>query len=439
LEAQARTSHEPKEPLIPRFRVTPSERNRLILVGIAVLVLWWLFDQSRGALGPFIIALVLAYLMSPLVDMLSVRLPRAVSILLVYVLLILAVWAFVAWVSPIIGHQTQELIDSFPQYRTTAEGWFQQFVNFYNSLPISAEVRNSIEQSLRNALGVIGTALQTAVVGTIRAISSAMGFIVGLLIIPFWLFYVLKDKDRGINALNNMLPRSWRSDVWRILRIINGILSSYIRGQLLLGLVVGVAVTIAMIAVGAPYPLILGIISGFTEIIPVIGPVVGAVPGVLLAMFHPEGWFMVLKVLVVYIAVQQLENNLLVPKIQGDSVKLHPSIIMVSLVVGSQVGGFVGLVAAVPVAAMLRDVYLYLYRRLTEGYTPREAEASVPSREDDKSVRSRVRAQYEEAIREYPGVQNASDMIAQLEAEAASHGEEPAPPEVRQPTGRGTQ
>jgi hypothetical protein len=88
---------------------------------------------------------------------------------------------------------------------------------------------------------------------------------------------------------------------------------------------------------------------------------------------------------------------------------------------------------------MLRDVYLYLYRRLTEGYTPREAEASVPSREDDKSVRSRVRAQYEEAIREYPGVQNASDMIAQLEAEAASHGEEPAPPEVRQPTGRGTQ
>jgi predicted PurR-regulated permease PerM len=439
LEAQARTSHEPKEPLIPRFRVTPSERNRLILVGIAILVLWWLFDQSRGALGPFIIALVLAYLMSPLVDMLSVRLPRAVSILLVYVLLILAVWAFVAWVSPIIGHQTQELIDSFPQYRTTAEGWFQQFVNFYNSLPISAEVRNSIEQSLRNALGVIGTALQTAVVGTIRAISSAMGFIVGLLIIPFWLFYVLKDKDRGINALNNMLPRSWRSDVWRILRIINGILSSYIRGQLLLGLVVGVAVTIAMIAVGAPYPLILGIISGFTEIIPVIGPVVGAVPGVLLAMFHPEGWFMVLKVLVVYIAVQQLENNLLVPKIQGDSVKLHPSIIMVSLVVGSQVGGFVGLVAAVPVAAMLRDVYLYLYRRLTEGYTPREAEASVPSREDDKSVRSRVRAQYEEAIREYPGVQNASDMIAQLEAEAASHGEEPAPPEVRQPTGRGTQ
>jgi predicted PurR-regulated permease PerM len=408
-------------------------------VGIAILVLWWLFDQSRGALGPFIIALVLAYLMSPLVDMLSVRLPRAVSILLVYVLLILAVWAFVAWVSPIIGHQTQELIDSFPQYRTTAEGWFQQFVNFYNSLPISAEVRNSIEQSLRNALGVIGTALQTAVVGTIRAISSAMGFIVGLLIIPFWLFYVLKDKDRGINALNNMLPRSWRSDVWRILRIINGILSSYIRGQLLLGLVVGVAVTIAMIAVGAPYPLILGIISGFTEIIPVIGPVVGAVPGVLLAMFHPEGWFMVLKVLVVYIAVQQLENNLLVPKIQGDSVKLHPSIIMVSLVVGSQVGGFVGLVAAVPVAAMLRDVYLYLYRRLTEGYTPREAEASVPSREDDTSVRSRVRAQYEEAIREYPGVQNASDMIAQLEAEAAARGEEPAPPEARQPTGRGTQ
>jgi predicted PurR-regulated permease PerM len=122
LEVQARTSHEAKEPLIPRFRVTPSERNRLILVTIAVLVVWWLFDQSRSALGPFIIALVLGYLMSPLVDVLSLRLPRAASILLVYVLFIALVWAFVAWVNPIIGHQVGDLADNFPTYRDAAQG-----------------------------------------------------------------------------------------------------------------------------------------------------------------------------------------------------------------------------------------------------------------------------------------------------------------------------
>jgi predicted PurR-regulated permease PerM len=423
LQVQARNANEPKEPLIPRFRVTPSERNRLILVTIALLVLWWLFDQSRGALVPFIIALVLAYLMSPLVDLLSMRLPRALSILLVYVLFIVLIWGFVAWVNPIIGNQVGELADNFPDYRATAEAWFQQFISFYNNLPISEDVRTAIEDALGSALGTIGTAVQAAIVGTIRAISSAMGFIVGLLIIPFWLFYVLKDKDRGFNAFNNMLPRSWRSDVWRIVRIVNGILASYIRGQLLLGLVVGVAVTIAMLAVGAPYPVILGIISGFTEIIPVIGPVLGAIPGVLVAFFHPEGWLMVLKVLIVYIAVQQLENNLLVPKIQGDSVKLHPAIIMVSLVVGSQVAGFVGLVAAVPVAAMIRDVYLYLYRRLTEGYTAREAEASVPSRAEDTSALGEISERHTELMAEVPGVQNTSDMIARLEQEEAAQHE----------------
>jgi predicted PurR-regulated permease PerM len=441
LEVQARTSHEAKEPLIPRLRVTPSERNRLILVTIAVLVVWWLFDQSRGALGPFVIALVLAYLMSPLVDLLSLRLPRAVSILLVYLLFILLAWGFVAWVNPIIGHQVRELAENVPDYRAAAEGWFAQFVTFYNNLPISQDVRTSIEEALNSAVGAIGTAAQTAVVGTIRAISSALGFIVGLFIIPFWLFYVLKDKARGFNAINNMLPRSWRSDVWRLLRIINGILSSYIRAQLILGLVVGVAVSIAMLVVGAPYPIILGIISGLTEIIPVIGPVLGAIPGLLLAMFHPEGWVMVLKVLAVYVGVQQLENNILVPKIQGDSVKLHPAIIMVSLVVGSQVAGFIGLVAAVPVAAMLRDVYLYMYRRLTEGYTPRQAEASVPSREDNVSAIGELTERQIALMAEHPGVQNTSDMIALVELEDPSHDAPklpPPPPDEQQAGSRET-
>jgi predicted PurR-regulated permease PerM len=440
LPVPARTAQEHKEPLIPRFRVTPSERNRLILVTIALLVLWWLFDQARGALGPFLIALVLAYLMSPLVDLLSVRLPRAVSILLVYLLFILLVWAFIAWVNPIVGHQVSDLAGNIPDYRTTAEGWFQQVINFYNSLPISDEVRQSIQDALSSAAGAIGSAVQAAIVGTIRAISSALGFIVGLLIIPFWLFYVLKDKDRGFNAFNNMLPRSWRSDVWRLIRIINGILSSYIRGQLLLGLVVGAAVTIAMLVVGAPYPIILGIISGLTEIIPVIGPVVGAVPGVLLALFHPEGWVMVLKVLIVYVGVQQLENNLLVPKIQGDSVKLHPAIIMVSLVVGSQVAGFIGLVAAVPLAAMLRDVYLYAYRRLTEGYSPREAEASVPSREENRSAIGILTERQIALVSEEPGVQTTSEMITRAEQEGDSRSQ-PAPPHpsgAEKASGRGT-
>jgi predicted PurR-regulated permease PerM len=374
-----------REPLIPSIRVTPQERNRLILVSIAAIVLIWLLVHSYSALGPFILALVLAYLMLPLVDRLSTYLPRAVSILGVYLIFALAVWAFLAWLVPVISDQIDDLVKQAPTYWEQARHWATDLVQWYNSLPLSPEARQSIENAARNSLGAIGSAIQQGVVETLRFIGRAMGVVVGLLIIPFWLFYVLKDKNRGIIAFNNMLPRSWRSDVWRILRIINGVLSSYIRGQLLLALAVGVASTIGLALVGAPYAFLLGLISGLTEIVPVIGPIVGAIPGLILAAFHPEGWVMVLKVLAVYVVVQQLENHLLVPKIQGDSVKLHPAIIMVALVIGSQVAGLWGLIIAVPVAAIMRDVYLYLYRRFAEGYSPREAEASVPSRSEERA------------------------------------------------------
>jgi predicted PurR-regulated permease PerM len=418
LVTQPQTDGEQYEPLIPRLRVTRRERNRLILVGLAALVLLWFITNAWDGLGPFIIALVLAYLMLPLVDLIARFVPRVFAILLVYLAFIAVIWALVSWLFPLIGSQVKELSNDVPTYQAQFNRWSAQATEWYNNLPISADVRQSIENAIRNSLGTIGSAAQSALVGAITAVSRAMGFIVGLFIIPFWLFYVLKDKSRGLTAFNNMLPRSWRSDVWRIVRIINGVFSQYIRGQLILALVVGIASTIGMLIVGAPFPIILGVISGITEIVPVIGPILGAIPGLALAAFHPEGWVMVLKVLAVYLIVQQLENNLLVPKIQGDSVKLHPALIMVALVVGSQVGGLFGLIVAVPVAAILRDVYLYLYRRFTEDYSPRDAEASVPSRSDESSPQGKKKAKQELDVEERtPDIQSADEMIDSLDTD----------------------
>ena len=420
MAVQPQVEVEQREPLIPKIRVTRQERNRLILVGLAAVVVVWLLVNSWDGLGPFIIALVLGYLMLPLVDLIARFVPRAIAILLVYLVFIGAVWALVSWLFPLIGSQVKELSDDVPAYQKQFDQWSAQATDWYNNLPISAEVRHSIENSINNSLNAIGSGVQSALVGTVTAISRAMGFIVGLFIVPFWLFYVLKDKSRGMDAFNSMLPRAWRSDVWRIVRIINGVFSQYIRGQLILALIVGLASTIGMFIVGAPFPVILGVISGITEIVPIIGPILGAIPGLALAAFHPEGWVMVLKVLAVYLIVQQLENNLLVPKIQGDSVKVHPALIMVALVVGSQVGGLLGLVLAVPVAAILRDTYIYLYRRFAENYSPRDAEASVPSRQDESSEQGKKKAKRELELEErIPDIQSSDEMIERLDTEPA--------------------
>ena len=407
----------PRGPLIPEIRVTPPERNRLILVALAGFVLLWLLNQSIDALGPFILALVLAYLMLPLVDRLSRYLPRVLAIIVVYLVFIGVVVGLVAWLAPQVTGQVSDLVKQGPTYSRQVEEWATEANQWYASLPLSRDIRDSIENAARSSLGALGSAIQQGLVGALRVFTRALGFIVGLLIIPFWLFYVLKDKDRGIAAFNNMLPEKWRTDVWRIVRIINGVLTSYIRGQLLLGLLVGIASTVGLLLVGAPYALLLGIIAGITELIPVLGPVLGAIPALILAAFHPEGWIMVLKVLVVFVVVQQLENNLLVPKVQGDSVKLHPAVIMVSLVVGSQVGGLFGLIVAVPVAAILRDIYVYLYRRFTEGYSPREAEASVPSRQHDETIdhKKHEKQDLEEDLRN-PGLNSEAEVISNLES-----------------------
>jgi len=409
-----------REPLLPQIRVTPQERNRLILVALAAFVLLWLLNQSLDALGPFILALVLAYLMLPVVDRLSKHIPRVLSIIVVYLAFIVIMIGLVAWLAPVVTGQVSDLLEQAPAYSEQAEKWAADATEWYNSLPLSEEMRTSIENGARNSLGAIGSAIQQGLLGVLRVFSRALGFIIGLLIIPFWLFYVLKDKDRGISAFNHMLPEKWRTDVWRIVRIINGVLTSYIRGQLLLGVIVGVASTVGLLLVGAPYALLLGIIAGITELIPVLGPVLGAIPALILAAFHPEGWLMVLKVLAVFVLVQQLENNLLVPKIQGDSVKLHPTVIMVSLVVGSQVAGLFGLIVAVPVAAILRDIYVYLYRRFTEGYSPRSAEASVPSRQHEESAHGKKHEEKQlQQDLSRPGLNSDAEVLSKLESSRA--------------------
>ena len=135
--ADAGAEAERREPLIPRFRVTRQERNRLILVGLAAVVLVWLLANSWDALGPFILALVLAYLMLPLVDLIARYVPRVVAILLVYAVFIGGVWALFSWLFPLIGSQVKDLSSDIPTYQRQFEQWSSQAGEWYNNLPIS--------------------------------------------------------------------------------------------------------------------------------------------------------------------------------------------------------------------------------------------------------------------------------------------------------------
>jgi predicted PurR-regulated permease PerM len=371
--------------------VYPSQRTlgRWILVAIAIYGIIWLLLSALPSMLPFIIGLVLAYILLPIVNRLDRKLPRWLAILTVYVGgLVLAV-ILVAYIAPAVTDQIEALIDNFPKLIARLESFGRNLLQQYQS-SVPASIKGPLEQGIRNGLTTLQSNISTYIqsiggflFAQVLQIINTVTFLVGFLIIPIWLFYILNDVGQGRAFVNQLLHRRARADFWNIWGIIDRVFSDYIRGQLILGVSVGVMVGVFLLLLGlfgfdiGNYILLLAIIAGITELIPIIGPVIGAIPGVIIGFTVSPATG--LAVLLVYVAVQQLENNLLVPRIIGESVGIHPAILTVVLIAMGHVFGLLGVVLAAPLSAIGRDLFIYIYRRL-DGLSPTAARAVVESR-----------------------------------------------------------
>lgn len=372
--------------------MAPNIRNRwrIILLTVAFVGLGWLMWRTWNGLTPFIIGLVLAFVLMPLVDGLNRFMPRALAILLVYVLVIGAGAAFVLYLLPIIIEQSKILINETPRYANETQNWLNQtFKDLQQSLPkdFQEPFNETINSFSTNAINFVRDALVGSATGLIGVLFGTIGFLVGVFIIPFWLFFVLKDKSKGMRLFYSILPVRLREDGYRLVHIVSDGLNEYIRGQLLVAASVGVMVTVGLLIIGfdASTGIFLGFIAAMFEVLPIIGPILGAIPAIIVALF--TGGFgnvdLALKVVIVFVIIQQIEGNILIPKIAGDSTKLHPAVVMLVIIMGSEIAGLPGAIVAVPLTALIRDIYIYLYQRLVLGASPIEAEEKVPSRRDD--------------------------------------------------------
>jgi predicted PurR-regulated permease PerM len=243
-----------------------------------------------------------------------------------------------------------------------------------------AEVEKNVASLVNNGLGTLRAnfvsylqGLGSFLLDSVLSVVNTVTFLLGFFLIPFWLFYVLMDQRVGAEALNRMIPSWMRADFWSLAEIIDHDISGYVRGQIVLGLSVGTAAGVGLLilqlfGLHVNYILLLAVIAAITELLPVIGPILGAVPAVILGFIDSPTTG--LAVLALYVAIQQLENNFLVPRIVGDSVGLHPAILMMLLVVCSQVFGLIGAILSAPMGAIARDVFTYLYGRLSEPPRP---------------------------------------------------------------------
>jgi predicted PurR-regulated permease PerM len=361
-------------------------RIRYAMVTAAVLLVVWLLWQARGALLPFVVGGILAYVLAPLVERLARVMPfygarrelaRTLAILIVYVSGFGVLIGGGALIIPAVIRETTEFVDNIPRYveeaRVEADRWTQIY---RERVPI--EVQQRVEAAISDfgtSLGAYGEALLAR---TFNMLRGTFALVFGYIIIPFWLFYVLKDRHRIGPAIQEWFPPALRRDVDQCISIIQRVLGSYIRAQLLLGLFIGVTTTAGLYLLGVDYFIILGIIAGITELIPIIGPILGAIPAIIVVLAtEPEK---AIWVILFYIGVQQFENAVLVPRIQGNAVNIHPAVIIILLAIAQQLAGFAAMLVVVPLAAVSRDLFTYIYARLKE----REAELA-----DDRVIRLR--------------------------------------------------
>jgi predicted PurR-regulated permease PerM len=359
----------------PRFAPLSPRVAVLIIVALIVGALLWM---ARDAVRPFVVGLLLVYLLEPPVTWLVRRgLRRTVAILLVYVVAVLAIVEAVSLTLTPLVNEGMRFVQDLPGLAEQLQAQIERLSEVYARLQLPDAIREWID-SLIAGIGQGGTGAPSFDISiffpVLTGAGSFIGAIFGYLLLPVWVFYLLKDRVALTDQFDRSLPASWRFDVWAVLRIARRVFGQWVRAQLVLGFAVGALTFVGLIALSrlvdpvfGRYAVLLSVTAGILELLPIIGPIISAVPAVLLAA--TAGLEPVIAALVLYTLVQQVENNLLVPKIQGDAVELHPAAVMFAIIIGGALAGLLGAILALPVTAAARDVVRYLFRRLSPDAT----------------------------------------------------------------------
>lgn len=337
------------EPLPPRADVEKQAIDlhisawtvvKVVLVFFLIYLVWSL----RSVILVLFVALLLSALINPFADWFNRRkVPRAVSVLLIYVVL----FGFLALVAvllvPPLLSELKELVKNF------ATIWTRISSAFVSLQQVSAEY--GIEQNIQRGLQTLETSIGQFVGSALGTIRGFFGGFVAFLITLVLTFYMVVEEDAIRKLFRAVSPAEYHPYLSGLFTRIEQKVGLWLRGELLLMLIVGTFSYVGLSILGVEYALILGLLAGLTEIIPYAGPIIAAIPAVIIAFTQSP--LKALFVIVLYFAIQQLENHLLVPKVMQKTVGLNPVVSIVALLVGANLGGVLGAILAIPVATAL--------------------------------------------------------------------------------------
>ena len=353
-----------------------SRRWQLLAIVLVIGFLVWLLAP---VLMPFAVAGMLAYLGDPLPDRLErLRMYRTWAVSIVFFVLVLLLVGALLLLVPLISDQIENLVHNLPHYvdwiQNTALPWLQRKL----SLDPDAFDTSRLMATIRGHIGSIG-AVATTVLGTVsRSSFGAVMWLTNVVLVPVVAFYLLRDWDRLIAYIDSVLPRSVQPTVAHLARESDAVLGAFVRGQLLVMLALGIFYGVALTMVGLSVGPLIGMVAGLLSFVPYLGFMVGFGAALIAALVQYGDWAHPLLVCGVFLGGQLLEGYVLVPKLGGDKIGLHPVAVIFAVLAGGYLVGFLGVLLALPAASVIMVLLRYLLERYRLSELYREAGPDDP-------------------------------------------------------------
>ena len=324
---------------------------------------------------PVILATIAYYLLRPILRFLEkIKIPRIWGILIIFIGAIGLITLLVFLVLPFLKIQFHNLLEEFPIYfgqlLVSADAFLRSsiFASYYEGFDINVNtlldsVQGNIGKFFTDTVGGIAT-------GVTSFISALTGFILAIVTVPFILFYLLKDGEKLPQLIVKLLPPRMRKDAKFIFHDADHQISSYIQGQILVAICIGIMVSIGFLIIGMKYALLLGVLAMFTSVVPYLGPLIAIIPAAIIAIVTSP--LMLFKLAAVWTIVQLIDGKFISPQIMGKSLRIHPITIIFVLLTAGSLFGVAGVVLGIPGYALLKVVVNHLFKLLKLRYNKYE-------------------------------------------------------------------
>ncbi|MCK4260222.1 MAG: AI-2E family transporter [Halanaerobiales bacterium] len=333
--------------------------QKLLILVLILLPCFFFLYLVRGILFPFFMAGVIAYLVNPLIEKLLGRgFNRLGALILLFSMLVTISLIFGIFGLPLIVDDLNSLAQTLPTYVTNLQNRLDQVYSDFKRIKLPAIVKQVADQTLLKVEQFGLDFVNRLTDLTLNIFSHLMNLIMA----PIIAFYILKDLEELNKSAQLWIPKQYRKEVIQLMSEINGVLNGFMRGQFLVAILIAAFTTVGLVILKVKFAIVLGIFAGAFNIIPYLGPILGAIPAVAIVLIKSP--IQAVGVIILFVVIQQIESGFISPRIMADKVGLHPVTVIFAVLAGGQIGGIIGMILAVPIAGIVKVILKFIREKL---------------------------------------------------------------------------